>query len=273
MKKKALYILLGIIGIIIVGIILYNIVFSNSSNKVSKDGIIYSKDGVVHGIKHNDDSDAYDIMIPQNVGVVNLTEIAPNAFENCNISVIYIPTTITKIGKDAFKNTSINMAFYNGTITEWNDVILENENSTPMAFATNVYAFDGKEISKIENLHIPYDIKTINSYSFYGWPCSNIKVSEGITKIEKFGIVARLGYDLNITLPISLKEIEEVAIIPHVNSKITDDSISYGNELITIHYSGNGENWNEINMNDKSIINKKIYVYNSGVYELLESSN
>ena len=87
---------------------------------MSKDGILYSKDGatlIVYPMGKKDSS----FEIPDGVKY-----IADYAFDKCELTSIKIPKVVKIIGKGAFNNcTSLRQIVYNGTKDDWDCIRLE----------------------------------------------------------------------------------------------------------------------------------------------------
>lgn len=281
--KKRIFIILCIvfIALIIFIPILYNACngFRFKDYKVSDDGIKYNKQGEVLGYEFDEKSPSYDIIIPEKIGKIKITKIADDFldYNTKTISTLEIPKTIVEIGYNAFSNATIYTVKYHGTISDWANIKLENGDSSPMQYATKIFISNGERLELLdEKLVIPKDVKVINSYTFFGWPCKTFELSEGVETIKKHAIVIKALYDYNeidVILPKSIKKIEERAIVPYYSfSNVYNDRTD-----INVYYPGSKNDWNDVDYiyvsNDytkTSIIGASVYVTTNGVYELIK---
>ena len=114
-------------------------------------------------------ANATEIIIPKNIGVYLVTEIADKLFEkNQNITHVSLPDSIKKIGKCAFAQC---------------------KNLKTINLPNNIEIIDDAAFFECENLdlvfHTPFHLQKIGDYCFYGCKklIGNLIFSETVLKI------------------------------------------------------------------------------------------
>ena len=150
------------------------------------DGIYYNliSKGNIAEVAANPNRYSGDVVIPETVTYneenYTVTAILQNAFENCNLNSIAIPSSIKKIG---------NKAFWNGTVTSvkitdlaaWCNINFESEaKANPLTNASHLFLND----DEIHDLVIPDEVKTITSNAFYSFRgLTSVKIPSSVTSI------------------------------------------------------------------------------------------
>jgi hypothetical protein len=173
MERKFLLILLALFTL------------SVSAEVVEIDGISYnliSKGNIaeVTGNSHR----SGDVVIPETVTyndvTYSVTTIRKNAFANCNLNSIEIPSSITKICQEAFYNgkaTSVKIK----DLAAWCNINFESYFKTnPLSTASHLFLND----EEIHDLVIPDGVKTITSHAFYYFSgLTSVKIPSSVTSI------------------------------------------------------------------------------------------
>jgi len=182
---------------------------SVSAEVVEIDGISYnliSKGNIaeVTGNSHR----SGDVVIPETVTyndvTYSVTTIRKNAFANCNLNSIEIPSSITKICQEAFYNgkaTSVKIK----DLAAWCNINFESYFKTnPLSTASHLFLND----EEIHDLVIPDGVKTITSHAFYYFSgLTSVKIPSSVTSIgtECFAYCTNL---MEVKLPSNLKKID-----------------------------------------------------------------
>lgn len=158
---------------------------SVSAEVVEIDGISYnliSKGNIaeVTGNSHR----SGDVVIPETVTyndvTYSVTTIRKNAFANCSLNSIEIPSSITKICQEAFYNgkaTSVKIK----DLAAWCNINFESYFKTnPLSTASHLFVND----EEIHDLVIPDGVKTITSHAFYYFSgLTSVKIPSSVTSI------------------------------------------------------------------------------------------
>ncbi len=163
MKPNLLKILsVGFVLLLLICALPVNAVFATD---ISTDaGLTYTKNGseaIITGYKGS----SKEVIIPEKIGDLSVTEIGKEAFKNGGFEYISIPKTIEKIGKDAFLDCYAIETVDITNIGAWCEIDFANGASNP---AKSVYAklcIDGAEI---KSLYIPDGTQKIGAFAFYG---------------------------------------------------------------------------------------------------------
>lgn len=169
MERKLVFILIALFTL------------SVSAEDVEIDGISYnliSKGNIAEVTGNNHYSG--DVVIPETVTyndvIYSVTTIRKNAFANCNLNSIEIPSSITKICQDAFyhgKATSVKIK----DLAAWCNINFE---SNPLSTASHLFLND----EEIHDLVIPDGVKTITSHAFYYFSgLTSVKIPSSVTSI------------------------------------------------------------------------------------------
>ncbi len=133
--------------------------------------------------------------------IFNVTEISPNAFENCKeMTSVSIPSTVTYIGSDAFMGCDAlkNASFV--SLKSLCSIFYGNENSNPLYLTHNLF-IDGVEIKGELELPDSRENYVIGPYVFYGYRgLSSVKIPYNVTGI---GAYAFYGCDDLTTITIN----------------------------------------------------------------------
>lgn len=170
-----------------------------------------------------------DIEIPLTIDGYPVTVIASGAFENCSeITGITILENITSIGENAFLNCSKLSKVNITNMAAWFNINFGNLYANPLYYAKKI-RLNGLDF--IGDFSIPVGIKEIKDYAFCGVTFTKIFINDGIVSIGK---KAFHNCTLNeIVIPKSVVTIKEGAF--------------YGcNNLKTIYYKGDENEWNDI---------------------------
>lgn len=173
MERKILLILLALFTI------------SVSAEVVEIDGISYnliSKGNIaeVTGCHHY----SGDAVIPETVTyndvTYSVTTIRKNAFANCSLNSIEIPSSITNICQEAFYNgkaTSVKIK----DLAAWCNINFESYFKTnPLSTASHLFLND----EEIHDLVIPEGVKAINGHAFYYFSgLTSVKIPSSVTSI------------------------------------------------------------------------------------------
>lgn len=128
-----------------------------------------------------------DVVIPETVTYNDVTysvaTINKNAFTNCNLNSIEIPSSITKICQEAFYNgkaTSVKIK----DLAAWCNINFESYFKTnPLSTASHLFLND----EEIHDLVIPNGVNTITDHAFYYF--------SGLTSVKIPSSVTSIGYE------------------------------------------------------------------------------
>ena len=155
-----------------------------------------------------------------------VTSIGNNAFEDCYISLLSIPSTVIHIGKDAFNECKIQKLVIND-VAKWCNIVFDN---IPRWTVEHLLDINSQEITYLEipdgvttvmpyvfytfkgltGLSIPNTVTTIGDYAFGRCSkISNLKIPNNVTYIGKAAFCALACKD--ITIPGSVETIDEDA--------------------------------------------------------------
>lgn len=229
MRKKIIIIFI-LFFLVIISIKLL-VVYKNNFSFVfmSYDGFQIDGDTIVKYNKRGG-----NVIIPQSVNGVTITNIASYAFYDLDIDSIFIPNTIVNIGDYAFSKNNIKYleipssvtnlgegAFMNNLIKKIdmsNNVVLgngcfnNNELDTKNAFFLNSY---GELISyggKVKgNVVLDRDISVIGNKAFFDTGIISITLSDSIVSIGDYAFAN--NYLVDIYLPNSIKYISNSAFL------------------------------------------------------------
>lgn len=127
-----------------------------------------------------------DVVIPEmvtyNDETYSVTTIKTNAFANCNLNSIEIPSSITNIRQGAFSNGSASSVKIKD-LAAWCNINFElNFQTNPLSKASHLF-LNGEEI---HDLVIPDGVKTITNNAFYGFSgLTSVKIPSSVTSIGK----------------------------------------------------------------------------------------
>ena len=131
-----------------------------------------------------------------NYGEYNITSISSDAFYNCNVNTLTIPSSIKSISYDAFKGCTNLKKVIIPDIAAWCSVKFELYKNS--SFRDNspltIGSLYSDEKTEITNLVIPNGVTAINDYAFYY--CKNltsVKISKSVTSIGKNAFVGCSG--------------------------------------------------------------------------------
>lgn len=136
----------------------------SAAGGVTPSGIEYAQSGTSAVITGYSGS-AKEVIIPEKIGGLTVTEIGKEAFKGSTLEYISIPKTVDKIGADAFLDVYTLKTVDIEDVGAWCETDFANEYSNP---AISVYAklcIDGAEI---KSLYIPDDTAKISAFAFYG---------------------------------------------------------------------------------------------------------
>ena len=127
-----------------------------------------------------------DVVIPETVTYdevnYSVTTIRENAFANCALNSIEIPSSITKICSNAFSNGGAISVKIND-LAAWCNINFESEtNTNPLTKASHLFLND----EEINDLVIPDGVKTITNNAFHSF--------RGLTSVKVPSSVASIGY-------------------------------------------------------------------------------
>lgn len=144
---------------------------------------------------------------------VSITQIAPNAFENCStLTSVTIPSGITIIGNHAFASSGLSSVTIPGTVSTINPHTFEAcTNLNEVTLSENVTsigedAFNG--CSDLEKIHFPKTVTGIDSRAFAG--CTKLKsvaLPEGYSPI-KTGTFSNCANLTSVYIPGNVRAIE-----------------------------------------------------------------
>ncbi len=122
--------------------------------------------------------------------------ISKYAFVNLDAKSVNVPNSVSAIGKDAFKGCTSLESVVIKDLSAWSTINFANETANPLYYARGMKL--GK--AKIEDLELPYDIRSVSAYAFINGNFASITVPENITEIgiSAFGGTSNLE---SITLP------------------------------------------------------------------------
>lgn len=135
-----------------------------AADNTTDSGLTYTKNGndaVITGCNGN----PKEVIIPEKIGNLTVTEIAKDAFKNGGFVYISIPKTIEKIGADAFLDCYAIETVDIADIGAWCEIDFKNEYANP---AKSVYAklcIDGAEL---KSLYVPDGTEKIGAFAFFG---------------------------------------------------------------------------------------------------------
>lgn len=145
---------------------------------------------------------------PTNLTEVVLTQqssIPYQAFSGCSgLTTIYLPNSLNSINASAFSNcTSLTDVYYDGTIEDWCNVIINNEDSNPMKYASHFHSKDQAE--QWEEVTSLVDVfngrSSINKYQFYGFEqITSIVVPNNVESIG-IGAFGKCNNVVDLTIP------------------------------------------------------------------------
>ncbi len=134
-----------------------------------------------------------EYLIPSEIDGLPVSDIAPEAFKNCNVTSVTIPEGVKLIGSQSFMTCSFLTSV---TILEGVTVI-------------GAWAFSGCE--KLEYVSIPASMDSICDFAFLGCKSlTHLKIPEGVTEID-YGAFADCTSLSSLILPKSVTTIEEEA--------------------------------------------------------------
>ena len=127
-----------------------------------------------------------DVVIPETVTYdevnYSVTTIRENAFANCALNSIEIPSSITKICSNAFSNGGAISVKIND-LAAWCNINFESEtNTNPLTKASHLFLND----EEINDLVIPDGVKTITNNAFHSF--------RGLTSVKIPSSVISIGY-------------------------------------------------------------------------------
>ena len=135
-----------------------------------------------------------------------LVSIGVSVFTNCSaLNEVWVPSTITSIGGGAFGNCENLETAHITSIGSWCNVSLVSADSSPVAWATNVYV-NGQLLG--EEMVIPSGVEEIKAYCFYSLTgVKNVYLSETVKTIGDYAF-AQSGIE-KITLNEGLESLGE----------------------------------------------------------------
>lgn len=166
------------------------------------------------------------IKIPEGVKT-----IGQRAFDRCSaLTSVDIPSTITNIAYGAFGNLTNLETVYMADLASWCKADIGGSGANPLEYAENLYV---KGVKTEGTLEIPYGVKNINKYAFFGCSIfSNVQIPSTVKSIGEsaFSLCNSL---INVEIPSSVNQIDNSAFykctqLEHV--KITSDVTTFGEE-------------------------------------------
>lgn len=143
------------------------------------------------------------VSIPEGVEVIQYS-----AFTGCtNLKNVTIPSSVYQIGVSAFRDCENLVNVHIGDLEDWLKIQFTGRFSTPMCYATNMYA----EGMLVTNITIPGDVDSISDYAFYGWSTlSSVSISNGVKTIGDYAFCECTSL-VSVALPESVTKIGSYA--------------------------------------------------------------
>ena len=212
-----------------------------------------------------------DLVIPENVTEIpsyafigatcltsltvsnSVTTIGECAFHTCSglTGSLTIGNSVTTIGNGAFYGCNgIDAVYYTGSISQWCNIRFPWSDSNPLKYAHNLYI----DNELVTDLVIPETVTRIYSYAFYGATClTSVIIGDSVTSIDVAAFSECRGLT-SLTIGNSVTNIGDYAfyyctnftgslIIPNSVTSIGMYAFSYCNGVNAIYYTGNINQW------------------------------
>ena len=132
-----------------------------------------------------DETCGTDLIIPNQINGVDVTEISASAFKGKGLTSVVIPDTVRTIGNYAFQNNSIKTLKLSNSIQKIPNYAFDNNKLTSIDIPSSVtsignYAFRNNQIT---SLILPDTITTLGTYSFQKNKISELVLPNSITSI------------------------------------------------------------------------------------------
>lgn len=110
----------------------------------------------------------------------SVVKIGKSAFHGCNMTTIHVSRNITTIGNDAFEMCNKIKSVMIDDIASWCNIVFESQSSNPLVHGADLYINE----EKVNELHIPDGITTINDFAFEGCSCiTSLSLSNSVQTI------------------------------------------------------------------------------------------
>lgn len=215
------------------GITAFNVA-ENHPELISKDGVLFNKDGsVLIAYPLGSDRTTYDI--PEGTKTVHDNAFKQNQMnQTCVLENVSLPGTLTTVGSAAFQGLTIEELTINPGI-EFDDYAFAlNQNLKKVTFAEGVTTIPESLLHGCENLeevNLPSTLETIEKGAFVR--CKKLTAIELPEGLKKIGENAFEGSNLkSVTIPGSVTEIGELAF--YLSKDLATVTFAEGTETLDL---------------------------------------
>jgi hypothetical protein len=150
---------------------------------------------------------AEELVIPGTLGGQPVTAIGARAFEDKQLTSVYIPNGVTRIGDAAFAGNRLTSVDIPASVTAIGDNAFSDNRLTSVTIPNGVTTIGGSAFSgnQLTSVTIPNGVTAIGDFAFSGNQLTGVTISNGVTTI---GGSAFAGNQLTrVTIPASVTAI------------------------------------------------------------------
>jgi len=148
-----------------------------------------------------DDTCPKDIVIPNTINEIPVTNIASSAFANKQLTSVIIPSGVTSIGNSAFSSNQLTSVVIPNSVTTIEERTF-NTNQLKKVVISNQVTNIGKNAfanNQLTEVSLPDSVTTISASALNDNPLTHVVIPKNVTTIEQRALGSTIEYVINQT--------------------------------------------------------------------------